>query len=101
MLGSGRWTASCSSTITFFLSTAKSATQSDMFASLNRFIARLDGDPASQQESRIRGAFGFQVLRNTNDEIPLEPWYDFIVGINGREIVCCCSYLLRLHVTTL
>ncbi|KAB8343012.1 hypothetical protein FH972_022606 [Carpinus fangiana] len=53
-----------------------------MFASLNRFIARLDGDQAAQPESRLRGAYGFQVLRNTNDDLPLEPWFDFIVGDN-------------------
>lgn len=58
-----------------------------MFASLNRFISRLDGDPVAQPASRIQGAWGFQVLRNSNDDLPLEPWFDFIVGINGRQIV--------------
>ncbi|KAF2500308.1 hypothetical protein BU16DRAFT_569989 [Lophium mytilinum] len=56
-----------------------------MFGALNRFIARLDDGPR-EQGSSIQGAFGFQVLRNTNTEIPLEPWFDFIIGINGRTI---------------
>ncbi|KAL4810898.1 GRASP55/65 PDZ-like domain-containing protein [Aspergillus unguis] len=56
-----------------------------MFGALNRFIGRLDSDPSSQQ-SRSDNAFGFQVLRNTDAEVPLEPWFDFIVGINGRLI---------------
>ncbi|KAL2827190.1 GRASP55/65 PDZ-like domain-containing protein [Aspergillus cavernicola] len=55
-----------------------------MFGALNRFIGRLD-EPNSQQ-SRTDNAFGFQVLRNKDPELPLEPWFDFIVGINGRLI---------------
>jgi hypothetical protein len=55
-----------------------------MFNALNRFISRLDGDSPSTQQGR--GLFGFQVLRNTNLELPVEPWFDFIVGINGRPI---------------
>lgn len=34
--------------------------------------------------------YGFHVLRNVSDNEVLreiEPWYDFIVGINGRPIV--------------
>lgn len=31
--------------------------------------------------------WGFQVLRNTNEHLAIEPWFDFIVGINGRQIV--------------
>ncbi len=27
------------------------------------------------------------MLRNKNLEIPIEPWYDYIIGINGRQIV--------------
>ncbi|KAJ6261112.1 hypothetical protein Dda_3777 [Drechslerella dactyloides] len=41
------------------------------------------------EQSQISGAqtrFGFRVLKRTKDETPLEPWFDFICGINGREI---------------
>ena len=31
--------------------------------------------------------WGFQVLRNTNEKLAVEPWFDFVVGINGRQIV--------------
>ena len=57
-----------------------------MFNALNRFISRLDGEPQPRREQQ--GGFGFQVLRNTNLELTIEPWFDFIVGINGRPIVC-------------
>ena len=57
-----------------------------MFGALNRFISRLDSDSPSPS-SRDGHAFGFQVLRNKNLEIAIEPWYDFIVGINGRQVV--------------
>jgi len=57
-----------------------------MFNALNRFISRLDGDTPSAKENY--GAFGFQVLRNENLQLGIEPWFDFIVGINGRMIVC-------------
>jgi hypothetical protein len=63
-----------------------------MFGALNRFIARLDGEP-QEQNAGIGGACGFQVLRNSNTELPLEPWFDFIIGINGRTLV---SLKLRL-----
>lgn len=56
-----------------------------MFNALNRFISRLDGDAPSNRESH--GAFGFQVLRNENLQLGIEPWFDFVVGINGRMIV--------------
>ncbi|KAK5990431.1 hypothetical protein PT974_08699 [Cladobotryum mycophilum] len=56
-----------------------------MFNALNRIISRLDGD-TPQQRQHERGSFGFQVLRNTNLELSVEPWFDFIVGINGRPI---------------
>ncbi|KAF2085337.1 hypothetical protein K490DRAFT_75195 [Saccharata proteae CBS 121410] len=56
-----------------------------MFGALNRFISRLDAEPQEQQ-SGVGGAYGFQVLRNSNLELPLEPWFDFIIGINGRTI---------------
>ena len=59
-----------------------------MFGALNRFISRLDSDGPPQNSGLGRGAAGFQVIRNKNDEVPLEPWFDFIVGINGRQIVC-------------
>ena len=57
-----------------------------MFGALNRFISRLDSDAPSQPSRDSRNAFGFQVLRNKNNDIPIEPWYDFIIGINGRQI---------------
>ncbi|KAL8831900.1 MAG: hypothetical protein Q9170_005093 [Blastenia crenularia] len=58
---------------------------STMFGALNRFISRLDSESPSQN-SRDRSAYGFQVLRNKNLEIAIEPWYDFIIGINGRQL---------------
>jgi len=59
-----------------------------MFNALNRIISRLDGDgPAAQKQSN-QGTYGFQVLQNTNLGLGIEPWYDFVVGINGRLIVC-------------
>ncbi|KAJ5669483.1 hypothetical protein N7462_010553 [Penicillium macrosclerotiorum] len=58
-----------------------------MFGALNRFIGRLDGEPAQQpRNGPSDNAFGFQVLRNKDAELPLEPWFDFIVGINGHTI---------------
>lgn len=57
-----------------------------MFNALNRIISRLDGDaPSAPKENH--GGFGFQVLRNNNLQLTIEPWFDFIVGINGRMIV--------------
>ncbi|KAF2018398.1 hypothetical protein BU24DRAFT_421382 [Aaosphaeria arxii CBS 175.79] len=56
-----------------------------MFGALNRFMARLDAAP-EEERSSVEGAYGFQVLRNTNTELALEPWFDFIIGINGRTI---------------
>lgn len=58
-----------------------------MFGVLNRFISKLDAAPIDEQQSVTNGAYGFQVLRNANTEVPLEPWFDFIIGINGRTIV--------------
>lgn len=58
-----------------------------MFGALNRFIGRLDAEPVQHAQSPHDSAFGFQVLRNKDAELPLEPWFDFIVGINGRLIV--------------
>ncbi|OTA99567.1 hypothetical protein M426DRAFT_76296 [Hypoxylon sp. CI-4A] len=56
-----------------------------MFNALNRYLSRLDGDARPNQQRETNG-FGFQVLRNTNLELSVEPWFDFIVGINGRVI---------------
>ena len=58
-----------------------------MFGALNRFISRLDSEGPSQSSRGDHSAFGFQVLRNKNQEIPIEPWYDFVIGINGRQVV--------------
>ncbi|KAG5983711.1 hypothetical protein E4U55_007392 [Claviceps digitariae] len=55
-----------------------------MFNALNRFMSRLDGDQSQRRNDR--GSHGFQVLRNTNPDLAVEPWFDFIVGINGRPI---------------
>ncbi|EME82663.1 uncharacterized protein MYCFIDRAFT_36301 [Pseudocercospora fijiensis CIRAD86] len=61
-----------------------------MFGALNRFISRLDSDPnavaGARSQSSSGGHYGFQILRNTNSQIPLEPWFDFIIGINGHNI---------------
>lgn len=63
--------------------------ESVMFGALNRFIGRLDGEPVQQpRNGPSDNAYGFQVLRNKDTELPLEPWFDFIVGINGHPIVC-------------
>lgn len=64
-----------------------------MFNALNRFIARLDSD-APQQSAQ--NTFGFQVLRNNNKDLHVEPWFDFIIGINGRIIVSPISLLPAL-----
>ena len=58
-----------------------------MFGALNRFISRLDSDGLTHNVSSGHGSFGFQVLRNKSSDIAIEPWYDFVVGINGRSIV--------------
>ncbi|KAI0404226.1 GRASP55/65 PDZ-like domain-containing protein [Xylaria palmicola] len=54
-----------------------------MFNALNRYLSRLDGDARPQKDGH---GHGFQVLRNTNLELGVEPWFDFVVGINGRTI---------------
>jgi hypothetical protein len=59
---------------------------SNMFNVLNRFISKLDATPIDEQQSSVSGSYGFQVLRNVNQEVPLEPWFDSIIGINGRTI---------------
>ncbi|KAK5116941.1 hypothetical protein LTR62_006662 [Meristemomyces frigidus] len=64
----------------------------NLFGTLNRFISRLDsGEPlgsslVSQTSSGTTSGHGFQVLRNTNTDLPLEPWFDFIIGVNNRTI---------------
>ncbi|KAI1265997.1 GRASP55/65 PDZ-like domain-containing protein [Xylariaceae sp. FL1019] len=55
-----------------------------MFNALNRYLSRLDGDTRPQQKES--SGWGFQVLRNANLELAIEPWFDYIVGINGRVI---------------
>lgn len=44
--------------------------------------------PIGQEAPRSGPDFGFHVLKNTNPALPIEPWFDFICGINGRLIVC-------------
>ncbi|OKL55771.1 hypothetical protein UA08_08990 [Talaromyces atroroseus] len=58
-----------------------------MFGALNRFIGRLDSEGV-QQNANGPGdnSFGFQILRNKDADLPLEPWFDFIIGINGHLI---------------
>ena len=58
----------------------------NMFGALNRFIARLDSDPQAQPKAPSGNTYGFQVLRNNDPNLQLEPWFDFIIGINGRTI---------------
>jgi hypothetical protein len=59
-----------------------------MFGALNRFISRLDAEsPQPNSNDSADNSFGFQVLRNKDPDLPLEPWFDFIIGINGRLIV--------------
>jgi hypothetical protein len=69
---------------------------SRMFGALNRFIGRLDAEPSQQANTQNPGdnTFGFQVLRNTNTELALEPWFDFIIGLNGHFIVRAAKRLL-------
>lgn len=55
-----------------------------MFATLGRFINSLDGGaPELEDENR----YGFQVLRNTDPSVPLEPWFDFLIQVAGRDLV--------------
>lgn len=60
-----------------------------MFGALNRFISRLDAEPLpyDQPQNANETSFGFQVLRNTNPDLQIEPWFDFIIGLNGHYIV--------------
>jgi hypothetical protein len=63
-----------------------------MFGALNRLISRLDSDvpQSSPAKNNTENPYGFQVLRNSNTDLPLEPWFDFIIGINGHLIVGFC-----------
>ena len=74
--------------LTSDITTSNTPTMANMFGALNRFISRLDANDGSnpQNNSSSSNAFGFQVLRNTNPNIALDPWFDFIIGINGRTI---------------
>lgn len=58
----------------------------NVFGALNRFISRLDSEQQSQQQPSS-SAYGFQVLKNHTTDLNLDPWFDFIIGINGRNIV--------------
>jgi hypothetical protein len=68
---------------------APSKEENIMFNVLNKLISRLDSDSAPQPPTDSGGdsSYGFQVLRNTNKDLPIEPWFDFIIGINGHFIV--------------
>ncbi|KAF2479887.1 GRASP55/65 PDZ-like domain-containing protein [Neohortaea acidophila] len=73
-----------------------------MFGALNRFISRLDSSEytaptpytpskfplnASNSNTALNpNAHGFQVLSNTQANLPLEPYFDFIIGINNHPI---------------
>lgn len=64
-----------------------------MFGALNRIIGRLDSEtPQEPHPAGESTSFGFQVLRNKNTELPLEPWFDFVVGLNGHPIVSRMEY---------
>ncbi|KAF1988325.1 hypothetical protein K402DRAFT_392077 [Aulographum hederae CBS 113979] len=68
-----------------------------MFGALNRFISRLDDAPSPHTSSGQSGA-GFQILRNKSPDVPLEPWFDFIIGINGHSIETPNSNLFATEV---
>lgn len=61
---------------------------------LKRFLPIVDDRPPVPGNG-----FGFQVLKNTSPHLAIEPWFDFVCGINGRQIVntvparliLCCS----------
>ncbi|KAA8909480.1 GRASP55/65 PDZ-like domain-containing protein [Sphaerosporella brunnea] len=50
------------------------------------------------EERRQGVGFGFQVLKNTNNLIAIEPWFDFICGINGRLVEDGNSYLFSKEI---
>ena len=68
-----------------------------MFGALNRFISRLDSDVQTPSSRDGYAAFGFQVLANNNSDVPIEPWYDFVIGINGRQIVFISPLIRAAH----
>lgn len=70
---------------------------STVFGALNRFISRLDSDTPPSKSGDGPGGFGFQVLRNKNPEIAIEPWYDFVIGINGRQVVSLLPHTAVLY----
>ncbi|KAI5779681.1 GRASP55/65 PDZ-like domain-containing protein [Geopyxis carbonaria] len=49
--------------------------------------------PIGEENNHQGPSLGFQVLKNTNPDIGLDPWFDFICGINGRLIEDGNSYL--------
>lgn len=67
--------------------------------SLNRNVFGFQDDNTAQTQSNqgrsgLGYSYGFQVLRNKNPDLTIEPWFDYIVGINGRDIVSVQSKLL-------
>ncbi|KAK3116653.1 hypothetical protein LTR53_002767 [Teratosphaeriaceae sp. CCFEE 6253] len=62
------------------------STMANLFGTINRFISRLDSEPQSQVQSRSTSGYGFQVLRNNDRGLALEPWFDFIIGLNGHNV---------------
>jgi hypothetical protein len=59
----------------------------NLFGTLNRFIARLDSDSnVPTRDAPSNNSYGFQVLRNSDANLAIEPWFDFIIGINGRTL---------------
>ncbi|KJX99784.1 golgi reassembly stacking protein [Zymoseptoria brevis] len=78
----------------------------NMFGALNRFISRLDADPnatgsnpsATPPSNSTNTHYGFQVLRNTNPSLPLDPWFDFVIGINGHNITNSSPHLFATEV---
>ena len=56
--------------------------------SLNRNVFGFQDDTPRHQSNQGAGyTYGFQVLRNKNPDLAIEPCFDYIVGINGRDIV--------------
>jgi hypothetical protein len=83
--------------------TSPSPPDATMFGALNRFIARLDSDPQPQSSNAgpNDSSYGFQILKNTNAELPIEPWFDFIIGINGHVVVSGQLSLARKRTLTI
>lgn len=68
-----------------------------VFGAINRFISRLDSDQAilTQPNGASGTTSGFQILQNNNASLAIEPWFDFIIGINGRTIDNSDAELLK------